>query len=254
MNFDINKSNIGVYNKKCSPKYKLRTTPNRNSEINDINALNTSDIFKNKIVKNKYLIYKKSNLSETMKKDNLNSSQRSRIIKKYIRLKTKDEFLHKSNDKEKKKEEINPITKVKNIIKNIKLNLSLSTEKFNVNEKHNNLNSLVCNNTDSDDRNNSFFNNHKSSFLMNENKSFFYNNISQRNNQNRFKRINTSQILHECMNNVKKRLISNDSEKNNKKEERLQLSKLFTSANDYRTLKHHKIKKQLCMDLFNSNN
>ena len=247
MNLDINKTNIGVYNKKCSSKYRIETTPTKNN-INNLNQ--TSNFINKSIVKKKNLIYNKSFLTDRAKKGNMISLKSGNILNKYIKMKAKDNFKHKSNNKQIKKEEINPITKVKNIIKNIKLNLSLSTGKINNNEKNDNLYSMICDNNYSDDRMN---NNNNNSFLYNVNKTE-YRTINESKYRKNYKRkIDTSQILNECMNNVIKRLIANDNEKTNKTNERLQIKKLFTSANDHKTLKHYKIKKQLCLDLFNSN-
>ena len=255
MNLDINSNNIDIYNKKCSTKYGIQETPIKNIEMdNNLNYLNKTGIFPSyKPVKTRQLIYKKTNLSGKTKKGNTNYLKSGKIVNKYTKLKTKDNILHKPNEKRKKKEEINPITKVKNIIKNIKLNLSYSTGKFNNNEKQNNRYSLVYNNNYSDDRNNSYYSNNQQSFLLSENKSD-NSTVYKTTNQNKFKKLETSQILNECMKNVKKRLISNSKDKNNKKEEKLQIKTLFTSVNDYKTLKHHKIGKQLCKNIFNNNN
>ena len=149
-----------------------------------------------------------------------------------------------SQDNKKEKEEINPIRKVKNIIKNIKMKSLSNNKNKNMkimnndnlrNGKNMNNKSIVGNysvdsysNQDSKIKNSFSFNE-----IENENanrKSY----INKLTNNNNIKELETSQILHECMNNVKNRL-------NSKKEEQQNLDNKCTF--DYKSMKHHKIKK-----------
>ena len=117
--------------------------------------------------------YNKSNYSEkkslTQTKNTNESLKNGKYSNKYIKKKTLDSILLKINDKEKEKEDINPITKVKNIIKNIKLNSSLSSEKTKTIEKHNNFYSLTNNNNYSIDSNSNNDGKRKNSFSFCEN-------------------------------------------------------------------------------------
>ena len=149
-------------------------------------------------------------------------------------------------------EEINPIRKIKNIIKNIKINISLSNKKYKNNTKRNNtifsqdknINSII-------------FNYSNDSMIYQDSKlknSFSYHETENNekvekslNNKINKREIETSYILNECMNNVKKRLAI-ENEKNNKIEEQ----KNLTDRNiyQYKNMKNHKIKKQLCISLY----
>ena len=148
-----------------------------------------------------------------------------------------------SQDNQKEKEEINPIRKVKNIIKNIKMKSLSNNKNKNMkiinndnlrNGKNMNNKSIVGNysvdsysNQDSKIKNSFSFNE-----IENENARKSY--INKLTNNNNIKELETSQILHECMNNVKNRL-------NSKKEEQQNLDNRCTF--DYKSMKHHKIKK-----------
>ena len=149
-------------------------------------------------------------------------------------------------------EEINPIRKIKNIIKNIKINISLSNKKYKNNSKRNNnifshdknINSIIFNySNDSmiyqDSRLKNSFSYHETENNEKVEKSL--------NNKINKREIETSYILNECMNNVKKRLAI-ENEKNNKIEEQ----KNLTDRNiyEYKNMKNHKIKKQLCISLY----
>ena len=266
INFDLKKNNIDIYSKKCLTKLKIQTPIKYNEDITikSINNINKSNIIKrknikknkNKIINNTVLRnYNKSNYSEkkslTQTKNTNESLKNGKYSNKYIKKKTLDSILLKINDKEKEKEDINPITKVKNIIKNIKLNSSLSSEKTKIIEKHNNFYSLTNNNNYSIDSNSNNDGKRKNSFSLceNENNDKDSNNkigAKNKNNNINNKDIDTSHILYECMNNVRKRLLANENEKNNR-----QFNQNNINMNEYKTLKHYKIKKQLCMNLLN---
>jgi len=267
INFDFKKNNIDIYSKKCLTKLKIQTPIKYNEDINinNIKNINKSNIIRRKNIKinknkNKKINdtvsrnYNKSNFSEkkslTQTRNDKESLKNGKYSNKYIKKKTLDSILLKINDKEKEKEDINPITKVKNIIKNIKLNSSLSSERTKIIEKHNNFYSLTNNNYSLDSNSNND-GKRKNSFSVCENEKNDKGSNSKiiakyKNNNISNKDIDTSQILYECMNNVRKRLLANENEKNNK-----QLNQNNINMNEYKTLKHYKIKKQLCMNLLN---
>ena len=148
-------------------------------------------------------------------------------------------------------EEINPIRKIKNIIKNIKINSSISNKKYkNKNKRNNifthdkNINSLIFNYSNDSMNNQESQIKNSFSYHGTENNEKVEKNFINKLNK---KDIETSHILNECMNNVKKRLAV-ENEKNNKKEEQ----KNLTDRNiyEYKNMKNHKIKKQLCINLY----
>lgn len=154
--------------------------------------------------------------------------------------------------REKEREEINPIRKVKNIIKNIKINSnSLSIDRNKTIKKRNNkvthdnnLRSSAGNY--SIDSNSNQDSKQKNSFSFNETENNENGEISfniKTNNRSKIyeKELETSQILQECMNNVKRRLMAIENKKSNKKGEENNLTN--KSIDEYKVMKHQKIKK-----------
>ena len=68
--------------------------------------------------------------------------------------------------------------------------------------------------------------------------------------KNKNSEIETSQILYECMNNVKKKLKIIENEKNCKREENENLVLNKKNGTECKTMKHYKIRKKLCLNSY----
>ena len=219
-------------------KYKKKLI--KTNLIKNRNSKNDSKILKNTFFGNRYTsqISKKKFIIKSDSKNKNTSLSSEKISFRYI--KGKSNAINNLNISQ-ENEESNPIRKVNNIIKNIKINnSSVSTEK-NINNKRNKnlihgkskISSLVNYSIDSN-------NNQEKESENNENvKNINFNN--KRNNENNEKDIETSHILYKCMNNVKKRLMAIENEKHTKKE--VKINMINKNSYEYKTMKHHKIKR-----------
>ena len=249
-NFFINNNNSLEINSKVKKPNKIidKEINSKNKDKNQINLKNSVEKenqnekmvkFQTPVKYEKINNYKRTIFIKNNKKgniqNNINNNNKlnntvfynyntTKLSKKKIKNQTIKNNTLLGNDKihnNISQEEINPIRKIKNIIKNIKINSSLSNKKYkNKNKRNNifthdkNINSLIfnysndsMNNQESQIKNS--FSYHRGEINEKVEKSF----------NNKIKReIETSHILNECMNNVKKRL-EVENEKNNKKEE-----------------------------------